>query len=258
MREMTSLAIVTPTRRRWHWLSEQANRLAGQLHGDDRWIVAIDNDRPPPGVRNEIEHQVGKSRLVWLECHYARPNPPAACVNRLRNAATALASSTAAVMELDDHDLLEPYALSEIRAALEAGYDYVFGWHCQQAVVESPDRATTIARWPDVRHCYSPGAFERGEIEVIGVRAFTRELWNRLRGWSTEVWPGGDYDFALRAERAGARIACIEQPLVTVTVEAESLSAEYRGGREGGKYGRIENRESPLPNPTRWMMSEKF
>lgn len=250
MREMTSLAIVTPTRRRWHWLSEQANRLAGQLHGDDRWIVAIDNDRPPPGVRNEIEHQVDKECLMWIDCNYARPNPPAACVNRLRNAATALAPSAAAIVELDDHDLLEPYALSEIRAALEAGYEYVFGWHRQQAVVTLPDGKTAIERWPEVCHRYWPGGFERGEIEVIGVRAFTRELWNRLRGWSTDVWPGGDYDFALRAERAGAHIACIEQPLVTVTVEAESLSAEYRGGREGGKYGRIENRESPLSHQT--------
>jgi hypothetical protein len=229
---MTSLAVITPTRRRWHCLSEQANRLASQLHADDHWLIGTDNDRPPAHIRATIERLIGQERLMWIECRYARPNPPVACVNRLRNATTALAPSTAGIVELDDHDLLEPYALSEIRAALAAGYDYVFGWHYQQAVVDLPDGQTAIERWPDVCHHYSPGGFKRGEIDAIGVRAFTRELWNELGGWSTAIWPGGDYDFALRAERAGARIACIEQPLATVTIEAESLSAEFRGERE--------------------------
>ncbi|HVA46470.1 MAG TPA: hypothetical protein VNH11_08860 [Pirellulales bacterium] len=218
-----SLALITPTRRRWHWLRKQARAIAGQLSPDDCWIVAVDNDQANPRVADEIGQMIPAQQLVWLHCAYARPTPPVACVNRLRNAATALAPAAHDIVEVDDHDLLAPYALAEIRAALSAGYDYVFGWYHQQAVVER----CGIEKWPEVEHRYQRGAFERREIDGIGVRAFKRWLWQTLGGWSTNVWPGGDYHFALRAERLGANIVCLEQPLCTVTIEAESLSAEF-------------------------------
>jgi hypothetical protein len=252
------LALITPTRRRWHWLRQQARALAGQLSPNDRWIIAVDNDRPDKTIVGDIARLIPAEQLLWLHCAYARPTPPMACVNRLRNAATALAPAGADLVEVDDHDLLEPFALAEIRAALAAGYDYVFGQYHQQALIESslslrervrvragetanrsliPATLTPalsrrereyIEPWPDIEHRYEPGGFERREIDAIGVRAFKRWLWTKLGGWATNVWPGGDYHFALRAERIGAKIICLEQPLCTVTIEPESLSAENR------------------------------
>jgi hypothetical protein len=238
----------------------QASAIAGQLGPDDRWIIAVDNDQLDKNVVGEIARMIPSDQLIWLHCAYARPNPPVACVNRLRNAATALAPPRHDIVEVDDHDLLAPYALAEIRTALAAGYDYVFGWHHQQAVVDAPvsvgnalcgvpqgnDGSSTgksrnategvpyrrapshIAPWPEVQHRYQRGAFERREIDAIGVRAFKRWLWTKLGGWATNVWPGGDYHFALRAESIGAKIVCLEQPLCTVTIEAESISAANR------------------------------
>jgi hypothetical protein len=254
------LSLITPTRRRWHWLRAQARAIAGQLAPDDRWVIAVDNDRPDKKVVGEIARLVPAERIVWLHAAYARPTPPVACVNRLRNAATGLAPAGHDIVEVDDHDILESYALAEIRAALAAGYDYVFGWYHQQVVIETEGKRegaterrsegkterhtalcpriapsllpsvspSCIEPWPDVQHRYQHGAFERREIDGIGVRAFKRWLWTKLGGWATNVWPGGDYDFALRAERLGANIVCLEQPLCTVTVEPESIAASNR------------------------------
>ncbi len=224
------LALITPTRRRWHWLARQAKILAEQLDPADRWIVVCDDDRPPANVWEEIEDHLGHQRLVLVCLRYARPIPPAACVNRARNVGAAMAPADYNIVEVDDHDLLEPFALSQIRHALEAGYEYVFGDFHQQALIELSDGRAVLEAWPDVKHDYRPGGFARHEIEAIGVRAIQRSLWERLGGWRNDVWPCADYDFAQRAEADGAQIVCLEQPLCTVTVEAESLSAEYRGG----------------------------
>ena len=242
-----SLALITPTRRRWHWLRKQARAIAGQLAPDDRWIIAVDNDHPDKTIVGDIARLIPAEQISWLQLACARPRPPVACVNRLRNAATALAPAGADIVEVDDHDLLESYALAEIRSALAAGYDYIFGWYHRQAVVEKETEGKRdgetegeqtqnpkskiqnhIEPWPDVQHRYQRGAFERREIDGIGVRAFKRWLWETLGGWATNVWPGGDYHFALRAERLGASIVCLEQPLCTVTVEPESIAANSR------------------------------
>ncbi|MGH7139190.1 MAG: glycosyltransferase family A protein, partial [Pirellulales bacterium] len=129
------LALITPTRGRWHWLRKQARAIAGQLSPDDCWIVAIDNDLPSARAIAEIAQLIPERQLTWLHWTYARPTPPVGCVNRLRNATTALAPAGHDIVEVDDHDILAPYALAEIRMALAAGYDYVFGWYHQQAVV---------------------------------------------------------------------------------------------------------------------------
>lgn len=230
------LAVITPTRLRWHWLLEQAKALAPQLGEDDLWIIATDNDLPSPKQHGQIEELIGEPRLMWCHLAYPRPDPPVCCVNRCHNAATAMAPAGYDLVEVDDHDILAQYALSEIRHAFEAGYDYVFGWYHQQALIEAPEwyrrkhpDEVTIEQWPDVRHKYSSGAFSRREIEAIGVRAFRRWVWDKIGGWDNDSWPCADYLFATRAEIAGANIVCLEQYLSTVTIEPDSLSATYRG-----------------------------
>jgi hypothetical protein len=140
-----------------------------------------------------------------------------------------LAPVGAALVEIDDHDLVESHALDEFRLALANDYDYVFGWHRQQAVLAGPQGRDYLEPWPDVRHQYIRGGFERGEIDAIGPRGIRRSLWDKLGGWDPNVWPRADKDFAIRAERAGAAIACLELPLATVTIEPDSLSAVFRG-----------------------------
>lgn len=227
-----NLAVITPTRRRWQALEEQAARLAPQLGPDDRWIIVIDQDHSPSGrLVEQFNQWIGAERLVWCLLCYLRPDPPVARVNHARNAGAALAPPGAHIVELDDHDLIENYALSEVRRAFDAGYDYVFGGYKQRALFQAPGGKLLSETWPNVAHAYSPGGFARNDLgaDGIGLRAVRRELWNKLGGWRLDVWPCADKDFARRAEQSGAQIICLEMPLCTVTIEGDSLSAEYRG-----------------------------
>lgn len=223
------LAIITPTRKRWHWLLQQARSLAPQLRDDDRWVVVVDNDQPDEKAIDHVSQLIGQERLIWAMLCYMRPCVPAACINRCHNVGAAIAPADAHLVEIDDHDLVEPHALDEIRLALVNDYDYVFGWHRQQALLAGPNGRDYLETWPDVRHDYARGGFERGEIDAIGPRGIRRSLWDKLGGWDPHVWPCADKDFARRAEQAGASIVCLELPLATVTIEPDSLSAAFRG-----------------------------
>jgi hypothetical protein len=242
------LALITPTRCRWQWLTHQADIVAAQLDHDDRWIVVCDGEGPPADAWGEIEGRIGRERLVLLSLGYARQVPPAGCVNRARNAGAALAPPGYDLVEIDDHDLLETSALERIRQAFAAGADYVFGNFHQQALVELPDGRAVLEAWPDVKHDYRPGDFTRHEIEAIGVRAIRRLLWDRLGGWSSTVWPCADYEFAQRAEAAGARIVCLDEPLCTVTIDPESMAASYRGTVEDVTKGARCNAKCKMRN----------
>lgn len=227
-----NLALITPTRRRWRALEEQAAKLAPQLGAEDRWIIVIDQDHSPsPRLVDRLNQLIGAERLVWCLLCYQRPDPPAARVNHARNAGAALAPAGYHLVELDDHDPIESYALSEIRHAFDAGWDYVFGCYKQRALFQAPGGKLVCETWPNVERTYSPGGFGRDELgaDGIGLRAIRRPWWDKLGGWRLDVWPCGDIDFARRAEQAGARIVCLDVPLCTVTIEADSLSANYRG-----------------------------
>lgn len=227
-----NLAIITPTRRRWSAVLEQAQRLSAQIGADDRWIIVIDNDSPPDAkIHEKLKELIGPERLAFCLLHYMREEVPVARVNYAHNVGVQMAPPGYGIVELDDHDPLEPNALSELRHALEAGYDYVFGNYKQRALFPTPTGRVISETWPNVTRTYQSGGIERGELGTDGIalRAFTRELWDKLGGWDVRVWPCADKDFAIRAERSGANIVCLDAFLCTVTIEGDSLSANYRG-----------------------------
>lgn len=227
-----NLSVVTPTCRRWVHILEQAPVLAPQLRDDDKWIIVIDNDQTPMSVINKLNDTIGIEKLVWAQLSYLRPIPPVNRVNHARNVGAAMAPGGHHLVELDDHDLIEKYTLDEVRAAFDAGWDYVFGNYKQRAIIHGhPSGKAMVEPWPDVKRSYLPGGFSRNDTgtDGIGLRAVRRELWNSLGGWRTDVWPQADKDFAIRAEAHGARIVCLDLPLCTVTIDPDSLSGEYRG-----------------------------
>lgn len=226
-----NLALITPTRNRWYWLTEQAKRIAAQLGQDDCWVIVIDQDNVPPKVVEQLNELVGVERLYWALLCYARQNPPVARISYAHNVGVAMAPPGHAIVEVDDHDLLEPGALDAVREALDRGVDYVFGCYHQQAIIDGPGGRTFVEPWPDVQREYPVDGFARDALGTDGIalRAIRRTLWDRLGGWKLDVWPCADKDFAVRAERLGASIECLPQFLCTVTVEPDSLSANYRG-----------------------------
>lgn len=226
-----SLAIVTPTRRRWQWLAQQAQRIAPQLHDNDRWIVVIDNDQAPQELMDAIIEIVGPERLICCLLSYLRPEPPVGCVNVAHNAGASLAPSEHAIVEIDDHDLIEPGALDAVRTALADGADYVFGWYKQEALITGPRGQRYIEPWPFVKPTYEHGAFRKGTMGDggAGMRAIDRKLWNDLGGWDVSAWPSGDRQLAIRAEAEATRIVCIPQFLCTVLIDPDGISATYKG-----------------------------
>jgi hypothetical protein len=209
------LALVTPTRRRWPFLIEQARAIAPQLADRDLWIIGGDNEYFDDAKLKQIEGIVPRNRLAWVRFEYWHESN----VNRLRNSLAAFAPWTHDIVECDDHDPLAPYALAEIRHALDSGYDYVFGWHEQRVQIESGGE---WEQWPTVERSYEPGDFAAGKIDAIAVRAIRRSLWDKVGGWS-DRWPGGDKDLATRAEALGAAITCLPRPLCTVTVDPSGI-----------------------------------
>ncbi len=195
------LSIVIPTRKRLQFLKMQVKVLGKQMKQGDELIVVVDCDEIDEDLMLLLARCTPRHKVLHL--HYLRESEEF-CVNFARNAGTAMVSRGCAVCEIDDHDIALPNCLDNLRAALAAGADYVFGDSSMQAIIEHEARRL-LETWPDVRHHYEPGGFRREEIAFIGVRAFSMELWQSLRGWSRDVWPGGDFDFASRAEAAGAR-----------------------------------------------------
>lgn len=228
-----SLAIITPTRRRMHALYEQAIRLAPQLRDDDCWVIVIDQDEPPQGkMLDKFNQLIGETRLHWCLLHYLRSSVPVARVSHARNVGVAMAPAGFDIVEVDDHDPIEPNALELIRSAFDDGADYVFGgYHQRSFIYGHPSGRVMVEPWVDVTRSYAPGGFERNDLgsDGIGLRAIRRSLWDRLGGWSLSVWPQADKEFALRAERAGANIRCLPDFLCTISIDADSLSGQFRG-----------------------------
>lgn len=225
-----NLAVTTPTRDRWQWLAMQAGRLLPQLGERDQWIIVADVDPFPADLGEQMVREFG-SRLTVVELSYARSHPPFGRVNRARNVAAAMAECGAAIVELDDHDLIEPGALDAIREAIDAGADYVFGDVRQQALVDCPDGRTLIETWPDVHRGYVPGRLDECIVDGLGVRAISRLAWDAVGGWNPAAWPGGDRDMATRIEGFGLRVVHLPQLLCIITHDPDGVTAKYASPR---------------------------
>lgn len=210
------LAIITPTKWRWPLLLEQASALAPQLVDGDLWIIGCDSCDMPAWVVNAIVRLIPPERLADLRFSYSDQGR---AVDRLARSLAAFAPPTHDICEVDDHDPLSVDALSEIRHAFDAGYDYIMGWHHQRVQLEP---GGPWEQWPTVEREYTPGAFARHEFDAIGLRAVRRSLWDKLGGRDSSKFPVGHYDMAVRAEAAGAKIVCLQKPLCTVTIAPEA------------------------------------
>lgn len=222
------LGIVTPTRLRWKWLVQQAEALAPQLGPTDHWVIVVDFDEPDQQALERIRGLVGE-RLTVAFLDYQRTSPFAR-VNQARNSGVALLPPhVTGIVELDDHDIISPDALSLIRHGL-SDFDYVFGDYRQQAVIPSP-MGNLLEPWPTVERTYKAGDFQAGNIEAIGLRAFRMTTWDRVGGWPLHIWPCADMAFAQHVEHLGLSVGHIPEVLSTVTIEPDSLSANFRGVR---------------------------
>ena len=216
---MAELCVVTPTRKRWFWLAKQAEALIPQLGPGDLWVIVVDNDEPNAELLEAIMGKLG-TRAVAITLHYARPNPPVGCVNRARNIG-ALMSGGRDIVEVDDHDVVEPDALKHVREALDAGAHYVYGDCHSNALIQVTEGSFVQETWPDIK-----GPFGE-EREVIGLRAMCRDAWLAIGGWGI-AWPGGDQEMFHEVVDSGLCVLHLDRFLCTVLTVPDSISGMNR------------------------------
>ncbi len=206
----------------------QVRAISPQLKEHDHVVLVIDADEVDPDVVYLMHERIGRSRITLIHLDYPREHAHGR-VNIARNIGAAAAPRDAAIVDVDDHDILRPYALGMIRSKLDEGAAYVFGNFGVQAIIDIPGGRQMVETWPNHIVEYTAGAFGRGDIDGIGPRASRRDVWEQLRGWKPRVWPGGDFDYAKRVElEYPAGVVHIPELLATVTVDPDSLMANER------------------------------
>ncbi len=211
------LDVVTPTWARPQSLLEQAQRLTPMLGPQDRWIVVDDASPQPVDVRELwmcfSEEQRNRTAgeepgpsggpLLYVGLTYCKDGHPAETVNRARAVGCSMARRDAWIVELDDHDVIQPETLDAIRQNIAAGYVFLYGDH---RPIGPDGMVGDLMIQPD----YTPYLFRDSAAHAFGVRAFPKVLYDAAGGYRWDgvlgqyegnEAPGGDYCLQIRMEK---------------------------------------------------------
>lgn len=136
-----------------------------------------------------------------------------------RNLGVSLSPPDALIVEVDDHDYVEPGAVDAVLDAFaDRAVHAVYGDEVRgqsRIVIEKPD--------------YRPGLFRWERPYTTGLRAYRKSLWLRVGGYRVDEFPAGDYGFFLRAELAlkDRGIKRIPKVLVWTNSDPCGLSTMY-------------------------------
>lgn len=193
------LDVVTVTRDRPVDLMKQAELLAPQLGPNDRWLIANDAGTMPERMPWDIGALIGEENLFFVGLNYKRTSPMGT-VNRARHSICSLARPGAWIVELDDHDFIEPEALARVRDAICSGAMFVYG---DTVPVDESGK-----RDPYKKETYRPWLLRDSHCPCEGVRAFPQFLYAVSGGYrfygdfapNQNEFPAGDYGLFLRLE----------------------------------------------------------
>ncbi|MHC4200955.1 MAG: glycosyltransferase family 2 protein, partial [Planctomycetota bacterium] len=210
---MGPLWIVIPTRDRHEALAAQMALLGAEARKLKRRRVEIvvSDDASTPPVRIDCGR---RTRLVRSET----PRGP----NAARDAAIRPSPADAVIVEIDDHDPVEPGALREIDRAFRAGAFLAFGDFRR---VNSRGEAARVE--PVVgKGKYAPWRFREEGALHVGMRAYRRTLYDEVGGYRHDEFPAGDYALMLRMEARlrGRGIVAIPKVLCSVVTSARGIS----------------------------------
>jgi len=198
--EACRLDVVTVTFNRPAAIKQQAARLIPQLGPDDRWIV-VDDAPNQAAPFNELAHQMAvPGNFMGIRLSYVRSGQ-VGTVNQAREVGCRLARPGAWILEIDDHDIVEPDALGAVRDAICRGAVFVYGdvqWCLEDG------RLGRTFRKPD----YRPYLFRDEMCPAEGVRGFPKFLfeaaggyrWHGPLGLHGNEFPAGDYALYTRME----------------------------------------------------------
>jgi hypothetical protein len=231
-----NLDIVTPTCNRGKLLEAQAQLLGPQLTARDRWVIVDDASDPMKGCdwRNEVvPHVPSPDCLLIVSLTYVKHGKHH--VNRARSIGVDQARMNSWVVEIDDHDLIEPGALHHVREAICRGAIFIYG---DAMVMAEGDPSRRLQNQkPD----YEPWTFRDTANVAEGMRAYPAWLYHVVGGyrWRGPIglngneFPGGDYCLFLRMELfcGGRGFYRIPGPLCTILRASDSIGLQCSSGQ---------------------------
>ncbi len=214
---MSALWIVIPTLNRREALGRQLELLLEQARGArgrPAVIVVSDDGCDPPVSLPDDTKGDANVRLVRSD-ETLGPN-------LARDAAIRLSPPRAVIVEIDDHDLIEPGALRAVDRAFRAGAWLAYGDFLRvNSRGEPAPRDARTRKGPYRRYRFR----EEGALHV-GLRAYRRCLYDEVGGYRPEEFPAGDYALMLRMESRlkGRRIVAIPRVLCRATTSVGGIS----------------------------------
>lgn len=209
---MPRLFCVIPTRERPVEVVAQVERLLPQLADGERVIVAHDGYGAVPAMPAD-------SRLTQLVLKER------VGVDTARRMATALVPSDGIVVELDDHDPVEPNLLEEVRAAFMDRRVKIAYCDCWIS-----DPAGQVKKQKEK----AEGEFRDHGNLGLGMRAYRKWIYDAVGGYPFEHFPANDFALLCMMDQLTHFQARkrIPKPLVTVIIDSRGISAKHKTEQE--------------------------
>jgi glycosyltransferase involved in cell wall biosynthesis len=211
---MVKIWTVIATKDRAEWMRKQLAALLPQCTPDEKVIVICDGDQETgTALRTEF---TGEERLS-IVATVDSGGPDFA-----RRIGNAMVPPEAVILEVDDHDIVAPCCLEEIRRAFDetdALAVYSDCWHA--------DKARTV-----VKEKKKPDGRTMADFGHLGwgLRAYYAWAYALAGGYPTAYFPVNDYALMAKIEQVvGAdAIHHIARPLVTVTEDVRGISTTHK------------------------------
>lgn len=228
------LAIYTPTHDFSHLLeaydSIEASRTIVPEAVECIWCLLVNGNARVPSLPDPIARSV-----IGGVTHVRQVDDKTGNIGSLKRQACemALALGATALVELDHDDALGPNCLRRLASEFAAGADFVasdtatqqryradYGWQAESQVVEGS--RLWVNRTPEI--C------SRSLAEIFyapnHVRAWTREMYERVGGYDAALPVADDHDLLCRTYCAGADMRLLHEPLYIQRMGAEQTQSK--------------------------------
>ena len=210
---MNELWPVIPTRGRPAEIEAQVGRLIPQLRGGEHVVVVVD------GCPDTLLAERKGLRVVRLADGVG--------VDRARAIGNALVPCEAGILEIDDHDPVEPDIMGEMREAL-ADNEAVAAYadvreHLEWEADGKKQELTKVRKKPSGRRLAETGFLG------FGCRAYKRWAYDAVGGYPLDSFPCNDYKLLLMLEQVFGQAAFrhVAKPLLTVECGG-GISGEHK------------------------------
>ena len=208
---------VIPTRERPEQIVAQISRLLPQLADGERLFVVVDGD--PETAGKLVGVFTGNPHLTVI----ALTDPMG--VDAARRVGTAFVPDDGIVVELDDHDPIEPTLLQEVRAAFADRQVKIT--YCDCWMTDPEFRVKTLREKAE-------GQFREHGNLGLGMRAYRKWIYDAVGGYPLDYFPANDLALLCMMDQltdfAGRKR--IAKPLVKVILDSRGISATHKEAQE--------------------------